>query len=519
MAAAPLVPEENNADAGATTPPAPLNPTPVSQPPITASNANPLTTESSQTPLTVQPPAPTAETAPAAPKTTISRAPMETPTMQTAAPQKAETPKADTKTKTQTPVSTIDQQIEALAGSSDVIKSMMEGNDPIATREFNFLINGTGPKNQLILDALGMKLKQNNLDGQGAGDALLGMLARDQGFEVDQMIAKIGSDSATRIYEFNKWGFGKAQELAVAKNKMQHDDFDAAIKNGQYDVAAGIWGDMFPGIPFDVGAAKANDPAIQDAFNNRSAFVKQLIDQGDAEGAKNAMIALAKEFPQQFGFKTPEEAVASLSGLDYSKEVWENNIAQNNKVTTEIRTAALQGDRDSAMLSIERWYANKLPGAAESEGKSLLGSLSLDEINAALKANDKAPITEAEKGSLSASEFAKDYKYFTEKKKASGANATDMILDQIVNFHPEVGMNPAMKDAARAWIFDNLAGANVTPDGSSLAGFTFKEGSTLPPWDPQFCQLPPVHRLAFRKLQRRWHREGDHVSGREPVQR
>lgn len=501
MAAAPIVSTDDTktdpaASASTTVP----NPLPIVAPPVTVSNANTMTAESAQTPTNIaQPPVNMAATTPRKDVVNTNTTPQvsaNSTSGKTGLNAQAPAPTTDTATATDTTKKTattakaaapaptsLELQADALAGVNDTIKSMSEGDDPIATREFNMLISGIGPQNQMALEGMAMKLKQQNLDGQGAGTALLAMMARDQGYDQDQLVAKIGADSAKRLYDFNTWGFSKAQEINTAIDKQNHDNLSLALQNGQYDTASGLWDKIFPGIPFDVNAAKVYDPVQQQMFAARSKLIDTLIQSGDSDGAKKAMLALAQETPQAFGFKTSEEAVAALQGVDFSKETWANNQKFNDEVNTSIRTAALQGDRSSAMLAIDRYYANKIPGAASLEGASALKSMSLDDINAVLKANDKAPITEAEKASIDSEAFAKDNKYAQEKKSANGANATDMILNQIVDIHPNVGINPAERDAARAWIFDNLASANVSPDGNSLAGFTFKADAALPPWD------------------------------------
>lgn len=506
MAAAPVTtedPKKTDTTASSTAAPvdqsvtaAPANPTPVSAPPVTSSNANDMATESSQT--TAAPPVQTdslanqAAAAASAGKaansasTAASKAGESQSKAQAAVTSTASTTasKASGDTKKAAVVKTaLEIQADALAAAPDTIKKMMEGDDPIATREFNMMINAVGPKNQLALEGMALKLKQQNLDGQGAGSALIEMMARDQGYEVDNLIGKISADSAKRLYDLNIWGFDKATEIQATINKNKRNDFDLALKNGQFDAAADIWEDIFPGVSFDVSAAKARDPVTQDMFTARTKLVDQLVSQGDAEGAKQAMLDLAKSNPEAFGFKTPEEAVASLQGVDFSKEAWANTSKFNNEVNEAIRVAALQGDRGSSMLAIDRYYANKLPGSADREGAAALSSMSLDEINAVLKANDKAPVTEQTKMTIGAEEFAKDKKYADEKSKANGANSTDLLLNQLIEFHPEIGIDPKLRDASRAWIFDNLAGAAVSADGNSVSGFSFKEGSGLPPWD------------------------------------
>ncbi len=78
--------------------------------------------------------------------------------------------------------------------------------------------------------------------------------------------------------------------------------------------------------------------------------------------------------------------------------------------------------------------------------------MSLADINAVLTTNGKAAVTDATKVSIDPATFAKDNAYAKAVGDAKGQNSTDLYLKQLVDAHPEIGINPAEKDASRKWI-------------------------------------------------------------------
>jgi hypothetical protein len=395
---------------------------------------------------------------------------------QAAASKKAAAPPAAPKTTAQT-------ALDTLSPVNDTIKKMLEGKDPIAAVQFNQILNNSGPKNQATLSALGMKLAQQNMDGQGAGSALLEMLARDQDYDVGQLQAQVASDSAKRLADMNTWGFQKALDIQQAQDKQVRDDLSTALANGQLDTAAGLWSKVYPGVPFDSGAAKAASPQQTASFNSRMKLVDQYVAQGDATNAKAIMDQLAGSMPEMFGFPNdPEAAKKAVSGIDYTSEAWANNIKFQSDATTAARTAALQGDMAGLSSSIDQIFSKMTPAAVESIATSAANTRPLDEINKILAASGMAPVASTDEAKmLDKTQFAKAVKSY-DLMANSKKDVVDGLLDTFAKADPAIAIDPAARNAAKAWLAMHAYGIATNPDTGAVTNFTLDDKST-PPWD------------------------------------
>jgi hypothetical protein len=191
----------------------------------------------------------------------------------------------------------------------------------------------------------------------------------------------------------NVHGFDKAIEIQAEQARQLRTDLSAAIANGQMDTASGLWGQVYPGVPFDMGAAKAASPTATANFNSRMKLVDQFVSQGDATNAKTMMDKLAEDMPEMFGFPNdPAAAKQAVSGIDFTTEAWQNNLKATSDATAAARTAALQGDPSALSSAVDQLFAKMTPSAVESIANSAAKSRSLDEINKILTASGMAPV-------------------------------------------------------------------------------------------------------------------------------
>jgi hypothetical protein len=376
--------------------------------------------------------------------------------------------------------------LDTLTPVNDTIKKMLDGNDPIAKIQFNQILTTAGPRNQALMAGLGMKLKQANLDGQGAGNALLAMTARDNEFGTEQLLANVDADSAKRLYDMNVHGFDKAIEIQTALASQVRADLSNAVSSGQWAAAKDLWGQVYPGVPFDEAAAKAASPTATANFNSRMKLVDQFVSQGDSTNAKAVMDKLAEDMPEMFGFPNdPAAAKAALSSIDFTTEAWQNNLKATNDATAAARTAALQGDPTALSTSIDQLFAKMTPAAVEAVATSAVKSRSLDEINQILKVAGMAPVASTDEAAmLDKTKFAKAVKSFDIMKDAH-KTATDQMLDIFAKSDPAIAVDPNARIAAKAWLDAHAYALANSADGTSVSLDPSKlNPGELPPWDP-----------------------------------
>lgn len=388
------------------------------------------------------------------------------------------TAKAGTTAKTGTSAA-----LDVLSPVNDTIKKMLEGEDPIAKIQFNQILTGNGPRNQAVLQGMRMKLQQNNLDGQGAGDALLAMMARDAEFKDSDLRAAVSADSAKRLYDMNVHGFDKAIEIQQERDRLLRSDLSAALANGQLGAAKELFGEVFPGIPFDEAAAKAASPQATANFNSRMKLVDQFVSQGNAEQAKAVFEQLAKDMPEMFGFPNdPAGAQAALAGVDFGTEAWQANLEASNKASAAARTAALQGDMNALSTSVDQIFAKMTPAAIEGMASSAAKSRSLEEINQILEASGMAPVASSDEAAmLDKTKFAKAVKSY-DLMKASKRDVVDGLLDTFAKADPAIAIDPAARQAAKAWLAMHAYGIATDPESGAVTNFTLDDKAT-PPWD------------------------------------
>lgn len=378
-------------------------------------------------------------------------------------------------------------QLDVLAPVNANIKKMLEGDDPVARIQFNNLMNAVGPQNQAMLQGMGMKLAQQHLDGQGAGTALMDMMARDNGYTTDQLIANITSDSAKRLADMNTWGFQQATQIAQAAETQKRQDLQTFISTGQTAAAKGAFEQLFPGVPFNESAIKAADPTRTASFNSRMKVVDQFVTQGNAAQAKDAFMRLATDMPEMFGFQDAASATAALSGVDFSTEAWQNNLSATNAASTAARTAALQGDDAALSAAIDQKFSKMTPASIESIATNA-AKLPLDQVNKILAASGMAPVqTSDEAAMLDKTKFAKAVETYNTKTD-SKKDVVDNLLDQFGKADPAILVDPVARQAAKQWLAVNTYNLATNPDGST--SYQMNAGAQPPPWDPTSQQAP-----------------------------
>jgi hypothetical protein len=359
-----------------------------------------------------------------------------------------------------------------------IAERILKGDDPIAAQELNSLVMTQGPRNQAMMQSLALRLRQAGLDGQGAGNALMSILAAGNEYNNGLLVAKIGERAAQRLQDMTQWGLDKSMQIWEKQEQQKRDDLKFLLGNGQFDAARGIWDDLYPGVPMDAAAIQSASPVRKEAFTARMKGVDQLIAQGNAEGAKAAMLALAQEMPEMFGYKDAASAVAAMQGLDFTTEAFLAKGDNIRAVQTTARTAALAGDITELGNAVAQELSLKGAAAVEAIANSALSRMTLPEINAALEAAGLTPVASLDEARmLDKTTFAKAVE-MARYAKDSRENAVDVLLKDFTRLQPAIALDPAASRAAKAWIAANVYQLASNPDGTVSIG----SGAEIQPW-------------------------------------
>ena len=296
----------------------------------------------------------------------------------------------------------------------DILSKWADGMpDAQYKNALNQIITNSALMNSAEKDALQIQINQDpNLRGQGAGLAMMQVLARDHNFNLDQALAKASGDSLDRIISMQKYGIEQGTQIATDLRNAKLEDAKIALEaaatartnakedintltsSGQFDAAAAAMNDYmktaFPGLNLNITAAslKSRDPQELTKMTQKLNFIKDL-----AGTNPNAALPLIKSLMADPAFDgyfadgmSAEDVLASLSTGQASE-----NATQAGTINTQINAIALPG-ADGKLQSFDETgnlYPNlfKLQGRdAVKEGKKL----DVADINA-IRATDGLP--------------------------------------------------------------------------------------------------------------------------------
>ena len=268
----------------------------------------------------------------------------------------------------------LDKANDLIEGTTKMILDLADPNtpDPIKTAQVNEMIANFGPQNQSAMDSMVPNLKQQGLDGSGAGNAMMLLMARGNRAQMSEMVGRLNTESAQRITDMNKWGaeFGLRMRsqinneiqtefqnqaglfsLAVEAGDevaMKEAAFNMGIPNidtakfktlSDFETAQVIFSFAHDlGIPsisgglikdatgLDIDTSGLTNPADQAAFEQRAAFIESKISNPEAK--KAAYLELAAQYPGAFGgFEDTEEGRAAAEAFVNSLDVSESGAA------------------------------------------------------------------------------------------------------------------------------------------------------------------------------------------------
>ena len=448
--------------------------------------------------------------------TTPPPAPSPTPAP---APAQAEKPKPREKTAKETKAD--DAAADLLTQGMDYVKGMMEGDNPLVKREFNSWLSGFAKTSSMQRDSFMMQLRSQPgfVEGSGEGIAAMLMLARANGTDLSNMMSKMSIENVRQMGEWNKYGIDKALQiqnhldqqvtndinnelLAISAEtarmnndtlKLQQDGLalqnqGAASTNffnevdklkalGHYDKAAELLNKKYPGVHIDAAALRTSDIASTGAISIRADAIKDLIEQGDAAGAKASNIDFHRQFWKELGFASPEAAAAFAEKIDYTAEAYSARTEMATKATADMRTFAAQNDSALGKKAVEEYF--RVTGAdAAAIGKGL----TLEQVNE-MRANEKLPPLASLTGEDMKS-LGVDWEWYQQRKRVSGANEVETMFEQFAAVNPSLANDPEMERMTKAWLMKQSLNQNIIPDASAPGGFRMKEASgSVAPWD------------------------------------
>jgi hypothetical protein len=450
----------------------------------------------------------------------IEEAPVEKP--------KEEPPKEDSKDKTIATVTPteLDKTIDSLVDDIDTsglefIKSMMEGDDPLAEKAFNFEVSKLGPIWEAQNASLSLKLKQLGIEGSNAGTAWLQNMAQRQGVEVSQITSRLNFESAQRIQDWNRYGPERANQIVdnrlnrnlnqynfgmqqvrdqidlgntdpqsyvniaaangvtmspetaafVADNVASNNENDrlAALRelNSNYLEIENSLENMVPGLSVDGSALNSLTPEQQNDVRNRVKEINKAIKTNDVAKAQELMGQLKELYPN------------SIAG-DYSAwnpadfRTWADQQAMNTW-TVEAKTQFDNGNVDEAMKILTD---NVLDPLLTDENFASLWSTSAPERKSEvmeLAGLDGEPIS------------ADDKMAYLAADKLVGMQKTtvDEIFKSYFDNAPaatkEWLLDPDNAETTKAWIFDVVSGPYEIDDNGLIVPLA---GQQLAPWNP-----------------------------------
>ena len=448
------------------------------------------------------------------------------------------------------------RQREALDLANDFTESTAKFNldladpntpDPIKTAQLNEMIAKFGPENQAAMDSMVLNLKQQGLDGSGAGNAMMLLMARGNRAQMSEMVGRLNTESAQRITDMNKWGAEFGLRMRSQINNEIQTEFrnqaglfslaveagdEAAMRDAAFNmgipnldtakfktlsdfetaqIIASFAHDL--GIPsisgglikdatgLDIDTSGLTNPADKAAFEQRASFIESNISNPEAK--KAAYAELAAQYPGAFGYGDDSEgAQAFVNGLDFSqsgaaattqKEADAFWRTESIKDTPNMEGVINAGDRFWESYDdgyIDNAFSNeitKVGSLVTPEG----GVSGMDEILDAMSGFGVESIEDIDTREEKEA-FMSLSKFNTLKGDVSGT--TDQIFDDLMMEtakDPELNKfftDEKLAGVTRRWILDNIViGNNFEIDEKT--GQAIITTDALPPWDERSNQF------------------------------
>ncbi len=439
----------------------------------------------------------------------------------------------------------LDKANDLIEGTTKMILDLADPNtpDPIKTAQVNEMIAKFGPENQAAMDSMVLNLKQQGLDGSGAGNAMMLLMARGNRAQMSEMVGRLNTESAQRITDMNKWGaeFGlrmRSQINGEIQTEFQNQAglFSLAVEAGDEvamkeaafnmgipnldttkfqtlsdfetaQVISSFAHDL--GIPsisgglikdatgLDIDTSGLTNPADKAAFEQRASFIESNISNPEAK--KAAYAELAAQYPGAFGYGDDSEgAQAFVNGLDFSqsgaaattqKEADAFWRTESIKDTPNMESVINAGDRFWESYDdgyIDNAFGNEINKISSLEDGAVVTAEILDAMSGfGVNSINDIDTREEKEAFMSLSKFN------TLQGDVGGTSQQifdDLMLETAGTDAERYFTDPKLEGVTKQWILDNVViGNNFEIDEKT--GQAIITGDALPPWDERSEQF------------------------------
>lgn len=352
-------------------------------------------------------------------------------------------------------------------------ESLTATEDPNSTRIFNRAMTRIGLFNQAQQDMLQMQINQDpSLSGQRAGDALMGMLSVQQGFQVSDLVAQLSVEAANRVRDLNQWGFEKAFKIWDYEETQKANIRQEMLAAGDIDgFAAQFTADT--GIDIDVQDLKELSPETQAAIETQLKLMDKALRAGNIEAARAHFETVTGLAPNMY-------KGADFDSLGFADDSYIMQSEMKEEIEGTVRLNIAQGDWGTASEGIKRLFPDET--IRIDNGRTAIDTKTIGEINDILSAVGKDPITDKDDLIGLEDEFFVDSE-ISRIKSDYEKNIIDVKTKDLITELGNQGYDttdPTLQQSVRSWVFDlEIGGYLEEVDGE----VRIREGASIPPWD------------------------------------
>lgn len=257
-------------------------------------------------------------------------------------------------------------------------------DDKVFRTTANRAILQMGIKNQAETDALQMRINSDPaLKGQGAGSALLSIMAANQGFSADQMFGQLAQDAQQKILDLQKYGL--TQGVAINNMRRQNDytKLNMLLDSGDFAGASQLAAKIadFPGASISpTGWGLARTRLTEDAntlmaagnytgaAEKLSLMTGQTIDATQLQSRDPALWTQAQSLEDKGDYEGAAKMYAKLGVSVSAATLMQNNTGNRARMSEDINTLLSAGNYVGAAEKIAA-LTGKPVDATQLEGR------------------------------------------------------------------------------------------------------------------------------------------------------
>ena len=181
------------------------------------------------------------------------------------------------------------------------IADFMAGKSPLDQMILDRALSKTHAENQTKMDFFQQQLAQQGKTGEGEGNALMAMLARDQNVAMADMLGSLSIDARNRLEQWNKYGVELGNTLLEQQRSNDFNTLDFLMKSGaspqemnaQSQKISDRYGVTMPDFTNPDNMVTYSN--AKQKYNDWQSSLTQYLQANDFEGYKAAYEAKIKE--------------------------------------------------------------------------------------------------------------------------------------------------------------------------------------------------------------------------------